>query len=293
MLLIISYNQVNTQEILNIETKALMNGYFQTLPSIRGKALCMYKKNKSLIIITKVGNEDWWYGKTKDCEGWIYGKTLVINEEMREALEKDKLIIENEEKARREVRLREEKEKIEKEKIKKSNDKRIRDSITAFKQEMKLNKLIKLREKDSLAKLDLRNNCHYKRNEIDEFEKIKIIKTKYYFVSKDLLIALSKRGNNRIVYFGLDSDLGCASPYKNDQSFVKVKLENEDIITFYHFGDIDCAEFTLMGTLTGSEVQRLKNSPIKTIRLQGTKYYEDIIDFDYKEFFIEKLKCIE
>ena len=221
--------QVNTQEVLNIETKALMNGYFQTLPSIKGKSLCMYKKNKSLII-TKVGNEDWWYGKTKDCEGWISSKTLVINEEMREALEKDKLILENEIKARREVRLREEKEK----RIEKLNNERIRDSMTALKQKMKLNKLIKQKEKDSLAKLDLRNNCHYERNGIDEFEKIKIIKTKYYFVSEDLVIALSKIGNNRIVYFGLDGDLGCASPYKNDQSLVKVKLENEDIITFYH-----------------------------------------------------------
>jgi hypothetical protein len=273
---------------LNIPTKSISVGYFQSIPSINANSLCKYKKNKQ-IIITGVGSNDWWFGKTDDCEGWIYAMSININKEMLDALEQDKLRLEKEENKRLEERINAEKLK----QIHTQFEKRQSDSIKAVEDEVKRNKIIQKREKVKLKKQDLIDNCHYDRNEIDEFDNIKFMQTEYYFVSPKLLISLSKVGNSKYVYFGLDSDLGCASPYNNDRSYVKVKLENNDILTFYHSGDIDCAEFTLKGKLSNSEILRLKSSPIKTIRLQGTKYYHDEINFDFNDFFIKKLKCIK
>jgi len=273
---------------LNIPTKSISVGYFQSIPSINANSLCKYKKNKQ-IIITGVGSKDWWFGKTDDCEGWIYAMSIIINKEMLDALEQDKLRLEKEENKRLEERIKAEKLK----QIHTQFEKRKSDSIKAIEDEVKRNKIIQKREKAKLKKQDLIDNCHYDRNEIDEFDNIKFMQTEYYFVSPKLLISLSKVGNSKYVYFGLDSDLGCASPYNNDRSYVKVKLENNDILTFYHSGDIDCAEFTLKGKLSNSEILRLKSSPIKTIRLQGTKYYHDEINFDFDDFFIKKLKCIK
>ena len=87
--------------------------------------------------------------------------------------------------------------------------------------------------------------------------------------------------------------LGCASSYSHNKSFVKFKLENEDVITVFHTADIECSDFTLIGSISKSQINRLKVSPIKYIRLQGTEYYKDLDMISYSNFFIDKLKCVE
>lgn len=109
-----------------------------------------------------------------------------------------------------------------------------------------------------------------------------------------LAVALNSVGSTMYVHFNLEIDLGCTSPYKSSRSKVKVILDNEDVITFLHSGDIDCGdEFRLRGKLTSSEGLRLQKSKIKLIRLEGTDSYQDLKEFDYSEFFIDKLKCIK
>jgi hypothetical protein len=40
-------------------------------------------------------------------------------------------------------------------------------------------------------------------------------------------------------------------------------------------------------------MEQLKKTPIESITLRGTKYSRDITNVEYKEFFMDKLKCIE
>ncbi|WP_157962189.1 SH3 domain-containing protein [Winogradskyella aurantiaca] len=153
------------------------------------------------------------------------------------------------------------------------------------------------RVNDSLKFVERRSKCHFKTNEIDEFTGAKRVLTEYYSIQKlkyglDIVsIQLGKYGN-KYVRFYLRSDLGCASPY--DPSYVAVKLENNDILTFYHKGDVECeGVFILLAYLSNSDINRLKKSPIKTIRFSGTEGYQDERSFYYPELFIEKLSCIK
>jgi hypothetical protein len=144
--------------------------------------------------------------------------------------------------------------------------------------------------------------CDYKTFQRDEFDGIFIKETNYKGVATKngedfyLAIKMKKSGSVRVVYFSLDDELGCVSPYKTSRSYVKVKLENDKIITFYHKDDIDCGnDFTLIGTMTDSEFKTLKKYKIKSIRLMGTKYYEDLTkDMIYNPtYFIDNIDCVE
>ncbi len=141
------------------------------------------------------------------------------------------------------------------------------------------------------------NECWYDTNEIDEFtSKRRIILTRLPITGPEsnyVHVGLRRQGNNKVVVFYTGNELGCASPYKHDRSKALVKLENGDILTFYHFDDVDCGDFILYGKILPSEEKRLLKSPIKTIRLQGTKYYYDYNNIEYNSFFIDKLKCIK
>jgi len=144
------------------------------------------------------------------------------------------------------------------------------------------------------------NECNYTTDGIDEFTGKRRKITKYYSVDKfnvygasGLRIRFRKNGNTKYLQIESAADLGCTSSYSTDKSHVKFKLENGDIVTFYHIDDVNCSNFELLGKLTESDIQRLKKSPIKTVRLTGTKSYFDIKDIFFKEFFIKKLDCIK
>jgi hypothetical protein len=148
--------------------------------------------------------------------------------------------------------------------------------------------------------LDFKNNCQYEVNEIDKFDgKIVKISPAYNLHNEfgqgnsGLILRLSKVGEEYLVSFETRYDVGCTSPYSNNLSFVKVKLENGDIITFYHRGDIDCYGFRLFGRLTKEEMARLVKSPIEIIRIQGTDRQYDFDDIVLRDIFQRKLRCIE
>lgn len=138
-------------------------------------------------------------------------------------------------------------------------------------------------------------DCRYIKNEKDEFTNKKVIKSDWYNLKSkdDLYIMLRNINNKKSIVFTLDRDLGCAVSYKGRKSSAKIKLENGVIVSFYHNAQTDCGDFTLIGRLTENDIKKLKASPIKTIRFQGTKYYHDTKDISYKTFFIEKLDCIK
>jgi len=138
--------------------------------------------------------------------------------------------------------------------------------------------------------------CRYITNEIDDFTNKKVVKTDFYDLKskKDfILIMLRNFDNKKSIVISINKDLGCANPNKNDRSNVKIKLENGKIVSFFHYTDIDCSNFTLIGKLSENDIKNLKSSPIQTIRFTGTKYYHDTKDLVYKDFFIDKLDCIK
>jgi len=167
--------------------------------------------------------------------------------------------------------------------------KRERDSIIKMEREIKSEKL-----EDKIL-----NDCNYYKNEVDEFNgQTKIFTDVYNLMNKSLSIGefsveLRKVDNSRYIWFHSSQDLGCASSYENNKSYVKIKLENDDILTFYHIGDVDCGDFSLFARLSQSDIARLKKSPIKTVRLSGTDYYHDIDSIEWNTFFADKLECIK
>ena len=141
--------------------------------------------------------------------------------------------------------------------------------------------------------MKFRDSCHYQINEYDRFYNITTIRTEAYPLSKNLTVELYKQGRKTNVFFNYTGDLGCASYLPRERSSVKVSLENNQTIVFYHSWDIECGVFLFKSILTSAQMNILKNSPIKSITLKGTEDSKEVNFIDYKEFFIDKLKCID
>lgn len=180
--------------------------------------------------------------------------------------------------------------------------KRLNNSKIASKVLKEFKRIREVENEERLRKSKLEkyfNECSYTTNEKDEFTGIIRKITSYYNIDEfeifntDLKIRLRRYGSSKYVEIKSSQDLGCTSPYSTNKSSVKFKLENGDIVTFYHKGDIDCGNFNLLGLLTGSDISRLKKSPIKTVRLSGTEYYHDVTNLFFKNFFIKKLDCVK
>ncbi|MFD1017429.1 hypothetical protein [Winogradskyella rapida] len=238
---------------LKIDSYFIQSGVILNKPGLNGESIANFNKKDKCIVIDYVGY-NYYKIKSKKATGFVLSEFLNVTNEMR-------IFMKDFEKTR----------KLEREKARKLKAEKLRKELEKEKQI----RLLKLKEIES--------------------EKIKVIETTYYSITLDyyLSVKLKKYGNKNYIYFSLNADLGCASSYKNSQSYVKIYLDNDDIITFYHYGDIDCADFTLKGILTSDDISRLKKSTIQSIRLQGTDYREDLETIDYKEFFLDKLKCIQ
>ena len=160
------------------------------------------------------------------------------------------------------------------------------NAITKIKEE-------KRKENELSEKMKFRNTCHYQINEYDDFYKEKFIVIEPYKITDNLTAVLFRQGNSINIFFNLSEDLGCASYLPNQRSIVKITLQNNQTITFYHSWDIDCGTFSFKARLSNTNMGKLKKSPIKSVMLKGTKSSAEIKNIGYKEFFIDKLKCIE
>ncbi|MEL0457239.1 hypothetical protein WJN01_13445, partial [Flavobacteriaceae bacterium SZ-1-7] len=137
------------------------------------------------------------------------------------------------------------------------------------------------------------NSCKYLINEYDDFYKIKTIQTDPYGLSEKLTIELYRYGKKLNVFFNLDESLGCASYMTHNRSSVKVHLENNQVVTFYHSWGVECGDFHFKGRLSDFHIKQLQSSPIASILLRGTKSTVEITNITYKDFFIDKLQCLE
>ena len=172
-----------------------------------------------------------------------------------------------------------------------------RQRLVELKYKNELNKLKKAdslkRIQDSLARLAFRNKCHYQMNEIDPYYKVKIIRTEKYKINDSLTIELYKNGNKRDVFITYMGNLGCASYLTSNKSYAQIRLENNEVVTIYHTWNIDCDNFKLRGSLSQSSISKLKNSPVQSIKLKGTKSSYLVNNIDYTEIFKDKLSCID
>lgn len=140
---------------------------------------------------------------------------------------------------------------------------------------------------------ELRNTCLYIINEYDKYYNERNISTEPYYITNELTIELHRKNINVSVFFNLSEDLGCASYLPNNRSKVQVTLENSQVVTFYHSWSMDCGNFMFKGKLSKNQMLQLDQSPIKSILLKGTTGTREIINIDYKTFFIDKLRCLE
>ena len=161
--------------------------------------------------------------------------------------------------------------------------KRQLDSIAKIKEAQKLR----------LENSETRNTCKYLINEYDEFYKEQLIRTKLYRLNKNLSVELYRQGNKVNVFLNLSENLGCASYLTRNRSSVKIQLENNQSITLFHSWNVDCENFNFKGRISNSQMQKLKQSAIKSIYFKGTKGAKTVSNIDYRTFFIEKIRCIE
>ncbi|MCB4806739.1 hypothetical protein LG651_00640 [Tamlana sp. 62-3] len=175
--------------------------------------------------------------------------------------------------------------------------------IAAAAEKQRLETIEKQRITDSIAKAQsskaasqdqvYHNTCHYFINEYDSFNHQQLIITEKYFISEQLNIELLREGSTTKIHFNFAEDLGCVDYVPSRRSTVRVILENDQSLTFYHSGSLDCNFFSLKANLSESYISLLKQSPIKSINLKASKGEVLLTDINYKTFFIEKLKCIE
>jgi hypothetical protein len=141
--------------------------------------------------------------------------------------------------------------------------------------------------------MKFRDSCHYQINDYDKFYNVTTVRTEAYTLSNNLTVELYRQNRKIDVFFNYDGDLGCASYLPNQRSSVKVTLENNITIAFYHSWDIECGQFLFKARLSNAQMNSLGESPIKSILLRGTEGSKQINYIQYKEFFIDKLKCIQ
>jgi hypothetical protein len=141
--------------------------------------------------------------------------------------------------------------------------------------------------------LEYRTTCHFSINEFDPFYNVKTIRTEPYQVGEGIAMELYMQGRKTNIFINAKVDLGCVSYFSHNRSSVRIKLENNQVVSFYHSWDMECGDYLFKGNLSQSQKNTLSNSPIKSILLKGTKGNIEITEIKYTNFFMDKLKCLE
>ncbi len=286
LFLIICFQNVNSQSNLiqqniefNIQTKFKQYGILYENSRSDSSIRAQFNKGQKCSVLNYLG-DNIFKVEYKKWVGFVTSEYLVLNNELEDIMrnfeEKKNIVSKNE----NSETLVQEKNPIENGLIQEENiEKNVSDENN-------------VRINDSISQAERSTNCSYQMNEIDDFYNVKIVKTENYRINDSLNIELYRNGNNKYVFIHFNGDLGCASYLSNNRSYAKIKLENNEIVTIYHSWNVDCDKFNLMGTISDSSISKLKNSPLISIRLQGTKNHIDIKNLDYKMFFMDKLDCL-
>ena len=277
---------------LNIQTKFKQYGDLFETTNVNSPVKAQFNKGKKCIVKSYLGNGNFKI-QYKKWVGYVTSDYLVINDELeaviKKPIESQTLVIQ---KADGEVAPEE--LKIVQTEVKNKtvgpaqNEFILESNAEKTQTEDKINK-----QSTDIDRIELRFTCHYQMNEMDTFYNEKIVKTENYEVNDSLKIELYRIGNKKHVFMNFDGQLGCASYFSHNRSYAKIKLENNVIVTIYHSWNVDCGKFSLKGILTNSSISKLKESPIKSIKLQGTKGFIEIENIKYKEFFMDKLGCLD
>lgn len=92
---------------------------------------------------------------------------------------------------------------------------------------------------------------------------------------------------------GLDIRLNSSSYCTNDNSYIMIKLDNDEIINVSSSSGIDCGEGTTFTCyLNEEDINKLKESNITVIRLMTADGFIDIENITYPKYFIDQLKCL-
>ena len=272
-----------------VESTFNSNGHLRNDPIFHSFKVCKHKNGKSFIVIKYVG-DGWWLVDNKKCVGYVHSAYINLTMDLDRIAHNHEINIEQEPLKKRRDSLN----NTVAVEIKRLKEKRKNDSLRQIKIEAELKKEVEENKiKDQEVTRAYRTACYYTLNEIDEFDNVLKIKTRKMGIGSGVYISLIRIGSLKYVFFSTSENLGCASPYSNNRSYVKVKLINSKIITFYHTADVDCSGFKLYGKLLNSEIESLNKSPIKSIRLNGTDYYQDAHEIDFPDYFINQLKCIK
>ena len=326
------FNQASAQEDeyiesqeLNIQTKFKTYGPLLESAKRNSKSISQFNKGQKCTVLS-YHDDDIYKVQFKKWKGFVISEYLVVNTEMNNAVKAYKkkqnnsiqdtdIISEDQAAAAEAARLK----KIDEEqtagaeaaRLKKLTDEPVqteaekerlryiaeRQRLVELKYKDELNKAKKAdslkRIQDSLDRLAYRNKCHYQMNEIDPYYKVKIIRTEKYNINDSITIELYRNGNKRDVFITYLGNLGCASYLTSNKSYAQIRLENNEVVTVYHTWNIDCDNFKLRGSLSQSSISKLKNSPVQSIKLKGTKSSYLVNKIDYKEIFRDKLNCID
>lgn len=139
----------------------------------------------------------------------------------------------------------------------------------------------------------IRSDCH-----IEEIEDTNGTITSNYslvgpsFNDSSLNVSIMKLGSSKYLKISTNKEMGCTNPHSDNRSKVVFKLKNGISVNFFHSGKLNCDNYVLIGKLTASDIKKLKSSPIKMVRMYDSKHYIDIYTISYKDFFIEKIDCV-
>lgn len=299
LLLILCFYQVRSQTDfiqqnteLNIQTKFRQYGGLLETSSRNALMIAQFNKGQKCLVKSYLGNNKFKI-EYKKWVGYVTSEYLVINEELEEAVKKyeeyraieiDKEDVELTQEELNIVETQERNKGVEFLEMELKHEVNVEKVQT----DDKINQ-----ESRDIERKELRFTCHYQMNEIDTFYNEKIVKTENYKVNDHLKIELYRIGNKKHVFINFDNKLGCASYFSHNRSYAKIKLDNNTVVTIYHSWNVDCANFSLKGILTNASISKLKASPIKSIKLQGTKDFIEIENVKYKEFFMDKLGCLD
>lgn len=139
----------------------------------------------------------------------------------------------------------------------------------------------------------LTDKCNYQKNVYDKYYNVTTKLTTLYNVSKELKLELFKEGPKTSIFFYASKNLGCVNKLQENNCYVRVKLENKNIIYFNHTWNEECGEFQLKSDISDKQMLLLSTSPIESIILKGSKDIYEILKVDNKTLFMDKMSCIK
>lgn len=129
-------------------------------------------------------------------------------------------------------------------------------------------------------------DCRFEKNEIDDFTKTKIVKTKLQTISttRSQLIKLSLVKNKKLYFKMLYHSGGMSSIVVSTNNPITLMLKNDDILELIPT-EIYSSEITaLNGTeivcnyyITKQELQKIRSLGLKKIRFNTSKSYYDFV----------------